>query len=171
MLILTRRIGETIVIGDNVSMTVLNVRGNQVRLGISAPKDVAVHREEIYQRIRNEGAEGAGAEGSEESTDTPRTPTRKPRKDIREQPGDYRARHTRGNGARTRRGGTPAGARHRSRTPYQGDPQRHPQNDPYLPRDSAHSPVEGGEATESNFDDSYGNRIEDAPWPKNENLD
>ncbi len=55
MLILTRRVGETLVIGDDVNVTVLGVRGNQVRLGVDAPKDVAVHREEIYQRIQNEG--------------------------------------------------------------------------------------------------------------------
>jgi carbon storage regulator len=54
MLILTRRVGETLVIGDDVNVTVLGVRGNQVRLGVDAPKDVAVHREEIYQRIQNE---------------------------------------------------------------------------------------------------------------------
>ena len=54
MLILTRRLGETLVIGDDVTVTVLGVRGNQVRLGVNAPKDVAVHREEIYQRIQNE---------------------------------------------------------------------------------------------------------------------
>ena len=54
MLILTRRVGETLVIGDDVTVTVLGVRGNQVRLGVNAPKDVAVHREEIYQRIQNE---------------------------------------------------------------------------------------------------------------------
>jgi carbon storage regulator len=55
MLILTRRVGETLVIGDDVNVTVLGVRGNQVRLGVNAPKEVAVHREEIYQRIQNEG--------------------------------------------------------------------------------------------------------------------
>ncbi|MEB4590178.1 carbon storage regulator CsrA [Candidatus Thiothrix sp. Deng01] len=54
MLILTRRVGETLMIGDNISVTVLGVKGNQVRLGINAPKDVAVHREEIFERIRHE---------------------------------------------------------------------------------------------------------------------
>ena len=53
MLILTRRVGETLMIGDSVTVTVLGVKGNQVRVGITAPKDVAVHREEIYQRLQH----------------------------------------------------------------------------------------------------------------------
>lgn len=57
MLILTRRVGETIVIGDEVIITVLGIKGNQVRIGINAPKDVSVHREEIYQRIQKEKEE------------------------------------------------------------------------------------------------------------------
>jgi carbon storage regulator len=55
MLILTRRVNESLMIGENVTVTVLGVKGNQVRLGVNAPKDVAVHREEIYERIRAEG--------------------------------------------------------------------------------------------------------------------
>jgi carbon storage regulator len=57
MLILTRRVGETLMIGDEVTVTVLGVKGNQVRIGVNAPKDVSVHREEIYERIKNEQQE------------------------------------------------------------------------------------------------------------------
>lgn len=54
MLILTRRVGETMMVGDDVTVTILGVKGNQVRLGVNAPKDVSVQREEIYQRIQKE---------------------------------------------------------------------------------------------------------------------
>jgi carbon storage regulator len=60
MLILTRRVGETVMIGDEVTITVLGVKGNQVRVGINAPKSVAVHREEIYERIKREQQGGEG---------------------------------------------------------------------------------------------------------------
>ena len=59
MLILTRRVGEAVMIGDDVTVTVLGVKGNQVRIGVNAPKDVSVHREEIYERIKKEES-GAG---------------------------------------------------------------------------------------------------------------
>lgn len=62
MLILTRRVGETVVIGDEVTVTVLGVKGNQVRLGVNAPREVAVHREEIFERIKRERANGNGAD-------------------------------------------------------------------------------------------------------------
>jgi carbon storage regulator len=54
MLILTRRVGETLMVGDEVTVTVLGVKGNQVRIGVNAPRDIAVHREEIYERIKRE---------------------------------------------------------------------------------------------------------------------
>jgi len=62
MLILTRRVGETVMIGDDVTITVLGVKGNQVRVGINAPKHVAVHREEIYERIKREQQGGEAAD-------------------------------------------------------------------------------------------------------------
>jgi carbon storage regulator len=61
MLILTRRVGETVMIGEDVTVTVLGVKGNQVRVGVNAPRDVAVHREEIFERIKREEQDGPGA--------------------------------------------------------------------------------------------------------------
>jgi carbon storage regulator len=71
MLILTRRVGETVMIGDDVTVTVLGVKGNQVRVGINAPKSVAVHREEIFERIKREqqGEQGEPSGESEPSAE------------------------------------------------------------------------------------------------------
>ncbi len=65
MLILTRRVGETLMIGNDVTVTVLGVKGNQVRIGINAPKNIAVHREEIYERVKRE-QEGGNSMASTE---------------------------------------------------------------------------------------------------------
>jgi carbon storage regulator len=70
MLILTRRVGETLMIGNDVTVTVLGVKGNQVRIGVNAPKDVAVHREEIFDRIKREAHEHESVE-SKPSTSKP----------------------------------------------------------------------------------------------------
>jgi carbon storage regulator len=64
MLILTRRVGETVMIGNDVTVTILGVKGNQVRVGVNAPRDVAVHREEIFERIKREEQEGGGAKSA-----------------------------------------------------------------------------------------------------------
>ncbi|MBT5559719.1 MAG: carbon storage regulator CsrA [Proteobacteria bacterium] len=69
MLILTRRVNETLNIGDDIQVTVLGVKGNQVRIGIDAPRDVPVHREEIYQRIKKEEALESGEAVEEEDFD------------------------------------------------------------------------------------------------------
>ncbi len=71
MLILTRRVGETVMIGNEVTVTVLGVKGNQVRIGVNAPKDVAVHREEIYERIKREedGEPGGGVHSAAKVVD------------------------------------------------------------------------------------------------------
>lgn len=69
MLILTRRAGETVMIGSDVTITVLGVKGNQVRIGINAPKDVAVHREEIYERIQGEQAKSSDGDAPADAKD------------------------------------------------------------------------------------------------------
>ena len=73
MLILTRRVGETVMIGNDVTVTILGVKGNQVRVGINAPKNVAVHREEIYERIKRE-QQGGGSGGGGPEDDPDNTP-------------------------------------------------------------------------------------------------
>ncbi|MBN7797296.1 carbon storage regulator CsrA [Parahaliea mediterranea] len=67
MLILTRRVGESLMVGDDITVTVLGVKGNQVRIGVNAPRDVAVHREEIYNRIQD-GGEGEPSKDEESSS-------------------------------------------------------------------------------------------------------
>ncbi len=67
MLILTRRAGESVMVGSDITITVLGVKGTQVRIGINAPKDIAVHREEIYERIQSEKSAEKGAEESDKA--------------------------------------------------------------------------------------------------------
>lgn len=76
MLILTRRVGETVMIGNDVTVTVLGVKGNQVRVGVNAPRDVAVHREEIFERIKREEHDGSGTATTATTTSGTRTASR-----------------------------------------------------------------------------------------------
>ena len=73
MLILTRRVGETLMIGNDISITVLGVKGSQVRIGVDAPKDVAVHREEIFERINSERGEAPDSPAMQDSSETDQT--------------------------------------------------------------------------------------------------
>lgn len=72
MLILTRRVGETLMIGDEVSVTVLSAKGNNIRIGINAPKEVSVHREEVYQRIANQDSEENSKPNKQSTADNAR---------------------------------------------------------------------------------------------------
>ena len=74
MLILTRRVGETLMIGEDVTVTVLGVNGNQVRIGVNAPREVAVHREEIFERIRREDSDGGPGPVQDDAYDPQRAP-------------------------------------------------------------------------------------------------